>query len=138
MDNNTGQMAPRYELENRFNTFSSDIYTGKYTLIQFWDSNDASSRIANKQLAKLSQNHRDKLNYAGVYTGSDETLFASALKADKCDQSTQFNLSNSEVYNRLYADFSLASGNHCFLISPSGRIVAVNPSSSEIEHLINS
>lgn len=141
VDKNAKPQVPHFSFENSFGACSSDgiAGNGKYLLLQFWDSTDASSRVNNRKFASLADNAADgKIAYAGVYTGEDRTLFNSAVAADGCDSSRQYFLGGEKDAANIYADFSLSSGNHTFLIAPDGRIAAINPTAEQISSVVNS
>ena len=129
--------APQLSVSNSFRTFNIDETSEKLSLVHFWDSEDAVSRIENKTLTQLAKDFADKIDYVGIYSGADRTLFETALLADGCNAENQFFLADSENYAREYADFSLASGNHTLLISKDGRILSINPSDEQLKSLLN-
>lgn len=140
VDKNAKPQVPHFSFENSYGACSSDDIAGhgKYLLLQFWDASDASSRVNNRKFATLAEKvGNDSLEYVGVYTGSDKTLFKSAMAADGCEISKQYFLADKEDAANIYADFSLSSGNHTFLIAPDGRIAAINPTEEQIKTIEN-
>lgn len=137
VEKNDNPLSPKFSIENNFGTCSSmGGSDNKYLLLQFWASTDAASRIKNKQWSGLAKECDNNLKYAGVYMGKDKTLFDAAIASDGCDSAEQYFVNDKEKADNLYADFSLSTGNHTFLIAPNGRIVAVNPTAEEIKSKI--
>lgn len=129
--------SPRFEIENSYRSVSSHAGDSGFLLLQFWDASDASSRIKAATLsARLRTAPVAGMSYAGVYTGSDRNLFNAVAAADGMDLRNQFMLSESADADNIFAEFSLSTGNHTFLINPQGRIAAINPSMEEIEAIV--
>lgn len=134
VDKDAKPLAPNFSVENEFGVCSVSKSDGKYLLLQFWDGTDAASRVKNIEASKLIASSKADTNfeYAGIYTGSDKTLYEAALLNDDVDVKQQYFLGDDKDSANIYADYSLSSGNHTFLIAPNGRIVAINPSQEEI------
>ncbi len=134
IDKNAKPLAPNFSIENDFGKISLNTYGGKYLLVQFWDGTDAHSRIKNIELSKLSSENGN-IEYAGVYTGEDSSLFHSSLTNDGVDVKQQYFLGTEEGKGHIYADYRMSTGNHTCLIAPNERIAAINPSAEEIEKI---
>lgn len=128
--------APRFQIENSDGKLSYGDTDGRYTLLKFWNPTDAASRIENRQIsAALKSGELKNIRYAGICTDNDASLMASTEKADNLDPKSQYMLSEAPDAGNIMADYSLSTGNHTFLISPDGRIAAVNPTVGEIKRI---
>lgn len=128
--------APRLVVENDYGTLSTEKPRGNYIILNFWNPGDAKSRINNKQLASAADNGEiNKVSYAGIYSGDDDSLAKSTIKSDGLNPEHQYMLSQAPDTDNIFSDYSLSTGNHTFLISPDGRVVAINPSLEEIKSI---
>ncbi len=124
--------APQIVLKNDKNSISLENLNGHYVLVNFWSSSDAQSRINNSIFDKAIAGGKSSIEYIAINTDSDATLYNQILMNDGLDAKRQFRLADSKSGN-LYKQYSLATGNHTFLIGPSGKIEKINPSNKELE-----
>lgn len=102
---------------------------GKYTLVTFWDSADAESRVAcGRYQAVISGNPavKDMVDYACINFDESASLFSNIVRADGLDSSIQYHACG-EVAGQLKERFGLDKGMGSMLVSPSGMVIAYNP-----------
>lgn len=109
---------------------------GKYVLVNFWDSHNAVSRIAAGEYDRfLRSNPRSNLKLLSVNTDNNRRLFDEIVKSDGLDSLTQFHIDDVKV-NGIRPGYHPESGYSSYLINPSGKVVAVNPTVDTIEKCI--
>ena len=74
------------------------------------------------------------INYLSVNLDESETLFSEVLKLDNLNNDSQFFAGNRN-YNQIDKFYDLKAGYYSFLISKTGKIIAINPSVSELKNL---
>jgi len=138
VDGMKGYRAPMFRIENNDSTVALDQLKGQWVLLQFWKSSDASSRIAVKQYtdmeSKLDSLTTERFQHLAVNMDRNERLFNEVVRRDGLSAESQFHASGSRA-EKLIADYHLKSGMHAYLIDPSGKIVAKNPSEEEMIRL---
>lgn len=116
--------------------FSTDADNNGYTLLHFWASYDASSRIANMMYSRTAQQFDgSQLRYVAVSYERNEALFGEIIKRDNLLSENQYYDpagSSSHVYER----YRLNKGFATYLIDAEGRIVAHNPDKKTIENIL--
>ncbi len=129
-----GYTAPEIEaLDNDSAHISLNSLRGKYVLVNFWDSNNAVSRIAAGEYDRFSKDLNDNsFRLFSVNTDENKKLFREIVKKDNLDESTQFHIDEAKAKN-LRADYRLEQGFSSYLVDPQGKIVAVNPSVKTLE-----
>lgn len=107
-----------------------------YTLLHFWASYDAPSRIANIRYSNaIEQLGDNKVRYVAVSYERNEALYGEIVKRDNLLPATQYYDAvgeGSQLYNR----YRLSKGFATYLIDASGKIVAQNPSTQAIEKIL--
>lgn len=130
-----GSFAPRFEIRNEEASVSLDDYRGKYVVLSFWAAADARSRLRCNELTTAvdAVNSRndiadDRICLVAVNFDRSRKLFQEIVRRDNLDNDTQFYVDGSSA-DRLRRDYDLDNGYNSFLISPQGKIIAVNPTS---------
>ena len=133
-----GSDMPVVHLSNQKTKLDVGTSSDRYILMTFWESLDAESRIAcSKYNTYFSHNKPEGLNvdFVAVNFDKDETLCREIIAIDNLDADTQFRLDNFQTLG-LKAAFELDHGMGSVLVDPTGKIIAFNPSVSELEKLI--
>lgn len=109
---------------------------GKYVLVNFWDSHNAVSRIAAGEYDRFFKAHRQNgLRLLSVNTDRNRTLFDEIVRTDGLDSLTQFHIADVKARG-ITPDYHPEDGYSSYLVNPSGKIVAVNPTLETIEKII--
>ncbi len=131
-----GQFAPNIVLNNDSVKTTLQDMRGGYVLLTFWSSDDAGSRIQNTQYsAWVRENGLTNLRHVSVNFDEKPELFMEIVRLDDLDQYGQFNVSGMEA-EAIANDYGLAAGYGSVLIDPRGRIVSLNPKTTDIPSLI--
>jgi cytochrome oxidase Cu insertion factor (SCO1/SenC/PrrC family) len=125
-----------FKVERNDSVVALDNLKGEWVLVQFWSSADAASRISCKDYAKLGEKLSDdslkeKIHFLAVNFDRSERLFHEIVRRDGLDAKSQFFVEGSKA-NVLIKDYHLDSGMSAYLIDPSGRVVAKNPSEQRL------
>lgn len=111
---------------------------GRYVLVNFWAAYDAESRISAHdydELASVADNER--LCLLQVNLDPHTRLFREIVRRDGLKEAQQF-VTDAADTQRVIRAFNLDSGLQSYLISPQGKVVAVNPSPETIAQTIAS
>lgn len=128
-----GFKAPPLKLDSEKGSISLSQLKGKYVLVNFWTSVDATSRIVTADFDRLL-GQSDKVSLLSVNLDADECLFREIVHNDSLNDNTQYHADASAAIT-IYADY-LPGGRMCsYLIDPQGFIVAINPSLQFISSL---
>ncbi len=133
IDGVKGFQAPIFKVERNDSVVSLDDMRGHWVLLQFWSSSDAPSRIAGKQYTAIEQKLNDgqsaeRFHLLSVNMDRSERLFREIVRRDG------LHIEGNRA-NQLINDYHLESGMQSFLIDPSGRIVAKNPTEQTLTQL---
>lgn len=110
---------------------------GKYVLVNFWDSSNAMSRIAAGEYDRFFRNHRQRnLQLLSVNTDDNRRLFDEIVRTDGLDALTQYHIADVRARG-ITPDYHPEDGYSSYLLNPSGRVIAVNPTLSTIEDILN-
>ena len=130
-----GDFAPALSAKTNEQSISLESMRGDFVLVTFWSSSDAESRIqANIYGAWADSNSGDGWKAVGVNFDSEPELFQEISRRDNLDPRSQINVQGAEA-RKIIKDFRLDSGYGSMLIGPDGRILAVNPSTSDLDKL---
>jgi len=118
-----GHYAPDIGLpDTKGNTVKISSMQGKYTLLYFWASNNANSRIENKNVAKLYDKYKSRgLQLYGISLDDNKNTWLTTLNEDKlegvqvCDL-----LGYTSVGAQVYLIANLPT---TFILDPSGKII---------------
>lgn len=133
-----GSTAPVFAVTNDSATASVDKARGKYLLLNFWSSSDASSRIRCNQYEAFARAKGNDGHYTSLSVNFDrsENLFKEIVRIDGMNAKTQFFV-QGEKAAKLISDYHLEDGYQSFLIDPEGRIIAKNPSTTLLTKLVS-
>ena len=130
-----GYSAPSMTIENSDTTMSLAEMKGRYVIVTFWSSADADSRLRARQYDEASKLlPQERFCLLSVNFDRSERLFREIVRRDGLSAETQFHIEGNRA-NQLINDYHLESGMQSFLIDPSGRIVAKNPTEQTLTQL---
>lgn len=131
----TGYKAPELRLTNGTATVAmSSQGAGKYTILNFWSTADAQSRLKCNIYSAFA-GAEDNLNFVAVNFDSNADLFREILRRDGLSASTQYHVEGKEA-TKIQDLYHLSDGLKSFLINPEGRIIAVDPDIEQVTRLI--
>ncbi|MBE6306383.1 MAG: redoxin domain-containing protein [Bacteroidales bacterium] len=129
-----GNIAPKVVVGDTLLYNATTNGTG-YTLLHFWASYDAPSRIANIQYNDVMELlDSDAIQYIAVSYEHSETLFSEIVKRDNVTTTSQY-YDEAGRASRTYGRYRLHKGFATYLIDATGKIVAENPSPQDLTQL---
>lgn len=130
-----GCVAPEVTLGDTV-LLSSLTNNKNYTLLHFWASYDATSRIVNRQYSRLVEQYDSTLvRYVAVSYEHYPVLFDEIMKRDKLSIDNQY-YDPAGRSSTLYEQYRLNKGFATYLIDTQGTIIAVNPDKTTIENIL--
>lgn len=129
---------PRVEkLAGPAGELSLDKLKGNYVLVNFWDSSNAVSRIATAEYDRFFRSHPGEgIEMVSVNTDDDRGMYSEIARKDGLDLSRQFHIMDVKSGN-LGRDYKAHDGFMSYLMNPSGKIVAKNPSVETLEKYLS-
>lgn len=128
-----GYMAPALNIEN--SNFSLAEQRGKYVLVNFWSSADAEARLATKDYDDATREFpEEQFSRVSVNIDSSRRLCNEIIRRDRLNADVQHHADDDQI-STIMRDWHLYSGLRSFLIDPSGKIIAVNPSIPTLKKL---
>lgn len=123
-----GYKAPAFTISKSDSTLSLADLKGRYVLLTFWASNDASSRVsAGNYNSFAEQANEEQFCLVSVNMDNNETLYNEIVRRDNLNAKSQFHVQGDEA-SRLKEEYRLKNGFNSYLIDPTGQIIATNPS----------
>lgn len=110
-------------------------FSGEYVLLNFWNTSDANSRLADKNYQLALQNNDDSENQikiVSVNVDANTRLAEEIVKFDRLDPENQYVAVKGN--SRVIKDFKLQKSMKTFLLNPLGEIVAVNPTIDDLKN----
>ena len=130
---NVGNIAPDFSLaSNGTTTHELSDYKGKYVLLSFWASYDASSRLMNATLNHTLRTSSAATDVAMVSSIFQETVRRDGIKGAACLVDTKGEASG------LFREYHLNRGFANYLLDDNGVIVAKNLSASQLSDFLES
>ena len=135
-----GDMAPDFNikaLSSDQHDFTLSDLKGKYVLLSFWASYDASSRIHNATLSQACRTaYPDNVEMVSVSFDEYQSIFKETIRKDQivtpsCFVETEGR--SSELFNKYRLDGGFAN----YLLDENGVIVAKNISAKELSTYLN-
>lgn len=131
-----GSEAPMLQLANDTSSMNLAELRGSYVLLNFWKSTDARSRRAANVYTAWQRSHPDSpIRLVCVNFDSNPTLFREIVRADDLNLYDQYPVAGDTAL-AVSTTFGLDKGLGTILISPTGKILAHNPSESQLEELL--
>lgn len=130
-----GDFAPALSATAAEKSISSKSMLGQFAIYVFWSSSDAESRVkANAYDDWAKANPGSGLMSVGVNFDDEPALFEEIARRDNLDLQSQINVQGDEA-RKIKKDFRLDAGYGAILVGPDGRIVAVNPSTADLDEI---
>ncbi len=131
-----GKDAPEITISTAGDTIDLNSLKGKYVLISFWASDDACSRAAANNYTAWTNRHKNtNLSYVGINFDDSKTLFNEIVRLDGLNPVQQHNVSGDDAKD-LEMKYHLDDGYGSLLIDPEGKIIAHNPTDTELGQLV--
>lgn len=129
-----GSAASDFTISNDGGKVSLSQLRGKYVLLTLWSSADVVSRLDNIRCDRYVTKS-DGVVQLSVNFDRSKSLFNELVKADSLDTSTQYycEYQDRSIFNEKWG---ASQQYNTYLISPSGTVVAVNPTDQEINRLV--
>lgn len=133
-----GDEAPSFSVQNTHTTFAIEDNKGRYTLIAFWASEDAQSRITANEYSRWyrKSTNSSTIDYAAINLDDDLMLYQEIIRQDGLYDRTQY-YAGPALAKNLRAAYGISEHYGAILVAPDGRIVAVNPTKHALDTLIN-
>lgn len=130
-----GYIAPEVTIADSALFTIGKEYEG-YTLLHFWASYDAPSRIANIRYSNAIEQWGDnKMRYIAVSYEHNQALYGEIVKRDSLLPATQY-YDVAGKGSQLYDNYRLDKGFATYLIDANGKIVAQNPTTQTLENIL--
>ena len=133
IDSRVGYVAPVFSLSSNDTTVSLQQMKGKYVLLTFWSSADADSRMANIRYDRAAATNA-RLEHVALNYDENQSLWSEICKLDGVNIASQF-FARNENGAKLFKAWKQNEGFSSFLISPTGEIMAMNPSAQMLNQL---
>lgn len=124
------------EAANKATSLSASDLRGKYVLVNFWDSHNAVSRIAAGEYDRYFRSHRNaNLRLLSVNTDENRRLFDEIVRRDGLDSLTQFHIADVKARG-ISPGYHPEGGYSSYLLNPSGKVIAVNPTVQAVNRIV--
>lgn len=132
-----GMKAPYFTVEGTDGkAVSSSDFNGRFVIVSFWASNDASSRIAaNRYDSYVESVGEEQVGHVSVNFDRNQRLFREIVRRDGLNGESQFHVNPKEA-SELIRKFEMEKGLKSYLIDPDGKIAAVNPTAADLKEII--
>lgn len=117
-----GDRAPEFKICSERQLVDLKDLRGKYVLISFWASYDASSRMQNATLSHVASKN-DKVEMVSVSFDDYKSIFNETIKKDKITTPNCFVETEGEQ-SELYQTYRLHKGFKNYLLDENGIIIA--------------
>ena len=108
---------------------------GKYSLLQFWASYDATSRVNNLLLSnKLTELQREDVQMISISFDEKQSVFEETIKTDNLNLSSQINILAGNAPD-VFQNYRMDTGFNNLLVGPDGVIIAVNVTPQDLAKL---
>ncbi|MBS7373175.1 MAG: redoxin domain-containing protein [bacterium] len=128
-----GDQAANFEVANAAHQLQLQALRGKYVVVTFWSSADADSRMANIRYDRAAATNA-RLEHVALNYDENQSLWSEICKLDGVNIASQF-FARNENGAKLFKAWKQNEGFSSFLISPTGEIMAMNPSAQMLNQL---
>lgn len=133
-DSRVGSRAANFTIGNDDNVVTLNQFRGKYVVLSMWSSADAMTRLDNIKHDRMARDN-DNMVHLSVNFDRSRALFNEVVSADSLDLSSQF-FCEMQDRKQFEQKWGIREQYDTFLISPQGKIVAVNPSDNDLAKVI--
>lgn len=131
-----GRQAPYFRLAEDGDTLSLDDFRGKFVILNFWSATDGPSRGAFTTFTAWRNRHPEAdVGLIGINFDRSEGLYREIVRNDRVDTAHSFNVRGDKALALIDA-YGLDKGYRSVLISPDGKIAAINPSEKTLDRLV--
>ena len=130
-----GDKAPELVFGDNKQVLNLQNPTGDYTLLSFWASYDAVSRMENAKMDHLLQNSA-RVKMVSISFDSYQSVYQAAIKQDRISSSNchwEMEGENSAIFK----SYDLKDGFQNYLLDKDGVIVAKNLTSDDLVSYLN-
>ncbi|MBU3856583.1 thioredoxin family protein [Bacteroides gallinaceum] len=130
-----GKLAPEVVLCNETKPLNLQSAQGKYTLLSFWASYDAASRVKNAKLNHLAGNDA-RIKIISISFDRYESVYRAAIEQDGNDAGNcywEMEGENSDIYK----SYGLKNGFTNYLVDNEGVIVAKDVTADMLASLLD-
>ena len=130
-----GDRAPELVLGNDAQLLNLQNAKKDYTLLSFWASYDAASRMENAKMDHLVANSA-RVNMVSISFDSYKSVYQAAIKQDKVNASDcHWEMEGED--SELFKSYDLKSGFKNYLVDKNGIIVGKNLTADELVSYLN-
>lgn len=131
-----GYKAPAFTVSNSDSTLSLADLKGRYVLLTFWASNDAASRVSAGNYDNYAEKaDEEQLCFVSVNMDRSENLYNEIVRRDNLNAKSQFRVKDDDA-SKIKEEYHLENGFNTYLIDPSGRVIATNPSEPTLTQVL--
>ena len=130
-----GDKAPRLVVSEHKQTLDLQNPSGDYTLLSFWASYDAVSRMENAKMNHLLENSA-RVKMVSISFDSYQSVYQAAIKQDGVDASNchlEMEGENSDIFK----SYDLKNGFKNYLLDKDGVIIAKNLTADDLVSYLN-
>lgn len=132
-----GEHVPGMQLERAGSRVSLKDLEGRYVILNFWNSTDATSRrAANLYTAWIRSHPTAPLEMVSVNFDENPGLFSEIVRRDGLMPDKQYRVSG-DTARAVVNTFGLKDGYGSMLIGPDGTILAHNPTDAQLTALVH-
>lgn len=127
-----GDSLPHIQLQNEKNTpVNLSSFKGKVILVDFWASWCAPCRVANKKMVKMYDKYKNQnLEIVGISIDTDKTKWLKAIDKDKMKHTQLIDQKGFDAKSAVL--FGVEALPAAYLFDRSGKLIAINPTESQI------
>lgn len=127
-----GDSLPDIQLQNEKNTLIKlSSFKGKVILVDFWASWCAPCRLANKKLVKMYDKYQNQnFEIVGISIDTDKAKWLRAIEKDKLKHTQLIDQKGFDAKSAVL--FGVEALPAAYLFDRSGKLIAINPTESQI------
>ena len=130
-----GEKAPELVLCNQTQSLDLRAGDGKYTLLSFWASYDATSRVKNAALSKEVRDY-DRIKMISVSFDHYASVYRQAVKQDGIQLPESY-VETEGANSKAFQAYGLENGFGNYLLDSNGVIIAKNLDADELSSYLN-
>ena len=132
-----GDTFPNIQLQNNKNiTVKINSFKGKTVLVDFWASWCAPCRMSNKKLVKLYEKYKNQdFEIVGISIDTDKTKWLKAIEKDRLRHQQLIDPKGFDAKSAVL--FGVDALPSAYLFDSSGKLIAINPTETQIISQIN-